>query len=179
MSGDHGMTDRALLIALAGLPGTGKTTLAREVCRRIGAVHLRIDTIEQALRAAGMGDVGPAGYTAAYALAEDNLRLGHVVVADSVNPLQVTRDAWRAVAERAQAPVVEVEIVRSDAADHRHHVETRSIDIPGLVPPSWEAVVTRAYDGWTRPRIVVDTSGKTIEQSVEVLLSAIPARPSP
>ena len=173
MSGDHGMNDRALLIALAGLPGTGKTTLAREVCRRLGAVHLRIDTIEQALAGGGMADVGPAGYIVAYGLAEDNLRLGHVVVADSVNPLQVTRDAWRAVADRAQAPVVEVEIVRSDLADHRHHVETRSVDIPGLVPPSWEAVVNRAYDAWTRPRIVIDTSGRTIEQSVEALLSAI------
>lgn len=171
-------TEERVLIALAGLPGTGKTTLAREICRRLGAVHLRIDTIEQALRAGGMTDVGPAGYTVAYALAEDNLHLGLIVVADSVNPLQVTRDAWLAVAERAQAPAIEVEIVRSDPADHRHHVETRSIDIPGLVPPSWEAVVGREYDPWTRPRIVIDTSGRTVEQSVEALLSVIPARPS-
>ena len=42
--------------------------------------------------------MGDSGYRAAYAVAEDNLRLGHVVIADSVNPWPVTREAWRAVA---------------------------------------------------------------------------------
>lgn len=37
-----------MLIVIGGLPGTGKTTLARLLASRIGAVHLRIDTIEQA-----------------------------------------------------------------------------------------------------------------------------------
>ena len=35
---------------LGGLPGVGKTTIARELARQIGAVHVRIDSIEQAIR---------------------------------------------------------------------------------------------------------------------------------
>ena len=38
---------------LRGLPGVGRTAIARELARTIGAVHLRIDSIEQALRRAG------------------------------------------------------------------------------------------------------------------------------
>ena len=34
-------------------PGVGKTAISRELARAIGAVHLRIDSIEQALRAGG------------------------------------------------------------------------------------------------------------------------------
>ena len=38
------------LYIFAGLPGTGKSTLAQQLARRFKAVHLRIDTIEQGLR---------------------------------------------------------------------------------------------------------------------------------
>ncbi len=73
-----------VLIVFGGLPGTGKTTLARAIAIDRAATYLRIDTIEQALQASGMlaGDVGPAGYLAAYSLAESNLLLGHAVVAE-------------------------------------------------------------------------------------------------
>ena len=39
----------AALLILSGLPGAGKTTIVRELARRIGAVHVRIDSIEHAI----------------------------------------------------------------------------------------------------------------------------------
>jgi len=61
-----------MLIVFGGLPGTGKSTLARALARERHATYLRVDTIEQALRSSGTltGDLGPAGYMSAYALAE-------------------------------------------------------------------------------------------------------------
>ena len=84
----------------------GKTTLARELARQIGAVHVRIDTIEQALRDANAvaDPMDDAGYRIAYAVAADNLRLGRNVIADGVNPVQASRAAWRAIA--ASVPVL-------------------------------------------------------------------------
>ena len=110
-----------MLIIFGGLPGTGKTTIARELARQIGAIHLRIDSIEQAIRDCAPDTVGldEAGYRVAYAVAEDNLRLGRTVVADSVNPLQFTRDAWREVGRRAQAITAEIEVTCSDSREHR------------------------------------------------------------
>jgi predicted kinase len=35
-----------MLIAFGGLPGTGKTTVAQAVARKLAAVYLRIDTLE-------------------------------------------------------------------------------------------------------------------------------------
>ena len=94
------MAMSTLLIVIGGLPGTGKTSLARGLARALDAVHLRIDTIEQALRSATMGSdaFGTAGYVVGYGVAADNLRLGRTVVADAVNPLTSTRAAWREVA---------------------------------------------------------------------------------
>jgi predicted kinase len=113
--------------------------------------------------------VGPAGYMAAYALAEGNLRLGQVVVADSVNPLAITREAWRKVAADAASAICEVETVCSDAGEHRRRVETRAIDVAGLVPPTWQEVLDRDYEPWDRPHLVLDTARRTPAETLEVL----------
>jgi len=161
-----------------GLPGTGKTTIARELARHLGAVHLRIDSIEQALRECRGGRHSPddAGYRVAYEVAADNLSLGRVVVADSVNPLPVTRDAWVAVAKRTGTPVVEVELLCSDPKEHRRRAETRVSDIPGLVLPTWQEIVSREYHPWDRRHLVVDTARYRVEESVQMLREAIAAQ---
>ena len=164
-----------MLIVFAGLPATGKSTLSRELARELGVLHLRIDTIECALRA-GLPAAQPIddlGYRVAYAIAEDNLRLGLTIVADSVNPLEITRQAWRDVAARVGVNAVDVEIICSNAGEHRARVETRASDIPGHKLPTWQEVTAREYHRWTRPRLVVDTAGKSVVQSVAELRKAL------
>ena len=116
------------LIVIGGLPGTGKTSLATGLARTLDAVHLRIDTIEQALRISAIGGdvIGAAGYVVAHGIAEDNLRLGRIVIVDCVNPLASTRAAWRVVGKRAGVAVFEVEVICSDANLHRQRVESRA-----------------------------------------------------
>jgi predicted kinase len=48
------------LIVFGGLPATGKTTIARELTRRLAATYLRIDMIEQRLRDEGLALAPPA-----------------------------------------------------------------------------------------------------------------------
>jgi len=161
-----------MLIVLSGLPGAGKTTIARELARASGAVHVRIDSIEQALRNAGW-HVESEGYRVAQAVTEDNLRLGRAVVADCVNPWPLTRSEWRSVAERAGVRVLDVEIVCSDAGEHRRRVESRTPDIPGHALPSWEDVETRDYRPWDGERLVIDTARVGVEESVRIILGAM------
>lgn len=162
-----------MLIVFAGLPGTGKTTIARALALRLHAVHVRIDTIEQALRASGVvrDDVGPAGYLIGYGLAADNLRIGRSVVADSVNPARLTRDAWRSVGLDQGVMVAEIEVICSDRIEHRRRVETRASDIEGLTLPNWQRVIERDYEPWDRQPIVVDTARQSAEEIVSGLIA--------
>jgi predicted kinase len=168
-----------MLIVLGGLPATGKTTIARELARLIEAVHVRIDSIEQAITESGISPVSieDAGYRVAYAIAEDNLRLGRIVIADSVNPWPLTREAWLRVANRSQVTVVEVEIECSDPGEHRQRVEGRFGDLPGVQALTWQDVLDRDYRPWAREHLVIDTAGRTVEQCVSMLRAALPAEP--
>lgn len=164
-----------MLIVFSGLPGTGKTTIASELARRINAVYLRIDVIEQALRDANVltSDVGASGYGVANALALSNLRLGHKVIADCVNPVKESREAWQAVAATAGVELLDIEVVCSDLREHQRRVESRTGDISGLVPPTWQSVLAHEYEAWNTPPLTVDTALMTADQAVNSVMMRI------
>jgi predicted kinase len=164
-----------MLVVFSGLPGVGKTAIARELARTMGAMHLRIDSIEQALRTAGYRVEGE-GYEVAHAVAEDNLRAGRTVIADCVNPWRLTRAAWRSVAERTGVVAVDLEILCSDAVEHRRRVESRQPDIAGHALPTWHDVVHRDYQAWEHDRLVVDTAVSDVDASVSAILSHLSAQ---
>jgi predicted kinase len=136
---------------------------------------LRIDSIEQAIRgfATWNQPLDDIGYRVAYAVAEDNLPIGRTVMADCVNPLRLTRDAWVAVAKRAGVRAVEIEVTCSARDEHRRRVEARAADIPGMMTPTWADVVTREYHPWDREHLVIDTANRTIEESVCVIRATL------
>jgi predicted kinase len=165
--------ENAVLYVFSGLPGTGKTALAHQLAMARHAAYLRIDTIEQGLRDLCAVDVEGEGYRLAYRIAGDNLRLGISVVADSCNPIELTRREWEEVGRAAQAKVTNIEVVCSDTHEHRQRVESRQASVLGLPLPKWTDVLNREYHPWTRNRVLIDTAGRTVEQSVSELLSKL------
>jgi predicted kinase len=164
---------RPRLFVFAGLPGSGKTTLARLLAVEERAAYLRIDTIERALRDERIELSGAEGYVVAYRVATDILRLGTSVVADSVNPIRITRRAWHDVAAQAAVQLVEIYVLCSDVQEHRKRVATRPSDIVGHRLPTWHDVEARTFDPWETAPVVIDTAGQTASQSFAVLQRAI------
>ncbi|WP_419736083.1 AAA family ATPase [Pseudomonas sp. COR18] len=164
-----------MLIVFSGLPGTGKTTLARALAETTGAVYLRIDTIEQAIRNSGVlaQGVGRSGYLVANELALSNLRLGRLVIADCVNPVAESRKAWSDIASRAGVRLVNIQVICSDKHEHRRRVETREVDVPGLTPPSWQSVLEHEYEAWEEAPFSIDTARMSPTDAARMITSSL------
>ncbi len=106
--------DKPKLYIFSGLPGSGKSTLAQELSKATGFTYLRIDTIEQGLRDLCHFKLEAEGYHLSYRIARDNLKLGISVVADSCNPIELTRFEWNKVAIQSNAEFTNIEIICSD-----------------------------------------------------------------
>jgi predicted kinase len=150
-----------VLLLIGGLPGVGKTTVAREVARRIRGAHVRIDALEAGLVDLGLapsGGVGAAGYGLSLTVADTLLAGGATVIVDAVFPVAGSRTPWTALAEKHGVPARWVRLVCGDRAEHRRRVEGRAGDLPGLVHPDWTEVTGREVDDWAEPHSVVDTA---------------------
>ena len=165
------------LIIFSGLPGSGKSTLATRLASKLAATYLRIDTIEQGLRdLCGISEIEGKGYQLAHRLAQENLQLGNSVIADSVNPLGLTRSEWNRVAEEVGAPFINIEVICSDKREHQNRIETRSSPVPGLRMPTWEEVLSREYEPWNQKIFRIDTNGKSVERTFSDLIVALKSR---
>jgi predicted kinase len=164
----------AVLVSFAGPPGSGKSTIARQLSIRTGAVYLRIDEIDAAIWARHPDrDIGPDSYHIAAALAASNLGLGHTTIIDCVNPWALTRDIFAAAAKRAGVRLLGVEISCSDAAAHRQRVEGRELDVPGLTKPSWQEVISLDYCPWIEADLKIDTAIASVDEAVSAIIGRL------
>ena len=133
---------------------------------------MRIDSIEQALRDSGkMGARGvqASGYLVGCALARDLLDSGTSVLAECVNPLELSRKWWRDIAASTNTRLVEVELCCSDTSEHRYRVERRSVDIAGLILPTWQDVQEREYKNCSEADLRIDTNAMTANEAAELI----------
>jgi 2-phosphoglycerate kinase len=157
-----------VLIAMAGLPGAGKSTIAEIIGARLGAAIVSVDPIESAILSAGIDSDQPTGL-AAYLVAE--------TIVDAVNAVEPARLQWRDLAARADVKLRVVEVVCSDQDLHKARLEKRIRKLPHVDETSWHAVEQsiEEYDEWrgasaALPRITVDTTA-TIGENVETALA--------
>ena len=162
------------LIVLAGLPGSGKSTVAEGLSRELSAPVFAVDPIEAAMWRSGLAkaETGVAAYGVAVALADEHLRLGHSVIVDAVNPVEAPRAAWRDLATKYRADLKIIECVCVDEAEYRRRIEARIRNIDGMPEVTWARVLQRRaeYEPWTDQRLVLDTSIEALERLLAAAL---------
>ncbi|MBB5880483.1 hypothetical protein GGR74_001631 [Xanthomonas arboricola] len=92
-----------------------------------------------------------------------------------MNPLPVTREAWRDVARRTRSRLLEIEVVCSDRKMHRQRVESRQSEVPGLRVPDWSSVLAHDYVAWTEPHWVIDSAGLDPQQAASQIMDRLAA----
>jgi predicted kinase len=109
-----------MLIVMAGLPGSGKSTIAEDLGRVLNCAVLGVDQVEAAMWRAGIGRSEPThegAYGVVAALAAEQIGLGHDVVIDAVNGPEEARAHWRQLAARLRA---ELRFIEDSAAMNRY-----------------------------------------------------------
>ena len=166
------------LIVFAGLPGTGKSSLAEAAGRALAIPVFAKDWLEAVLvrcqlqptTAAGPG-LGFAGYELLTTLAERQLRLGQSVILDSVASTQTIRAQWQDLAARHGAAWRVIECICTDERAHRSRLNGRVRGIPDWHELTWADVesVAAYYAPWHEPRLVLDAAQPLSDNAAAVL----------
>lgn len=107
-------TPRQRMVAVGGLSGAGKTTLARSVAQTVMAIHIRADAVRKHLWGSPVYEKAPPGayseqhqqttYDGLIARAEKVLQAGLSVVVDGVYATEDLRDGFSAFAHSRKVP---------------------------------------------------------------------------
>jgi len=172
-----------MLVVMAGLPGTGKSTIGQVVASRLGIPVVPVDPIETAILQAGIASEQPTGlaaYLVAETLAERVLEAGTGVLVDAVNAVAPAREQWVNLAARLGEPIRFIEVVCSDPDLHRERIESWRRSMPHI-QLTWNAVEQSLddYSEWTGDsaavaRITLDSVeplGTNVERAVAFLQS--------
>lgn len=147
---------QALLIVLAGRPGTGKSTAAGRLVHELRAAYVRIDAIGiPILRSALTSDEARAAgisYDIARSVAQENLDLGVPVVVDGLNATHARREEWVAFASATGSRLAFVETFLADESEHRRRIERRSRGESGYLGPTWDEMLMIDYEPWDASR---------------------------
>ncbi|MGV8876866.1 MAG: AAA family ATPase [Rhodoglobus sp.] len=158
-----------MLIAMAGLPGAGKTTLAEVVGARRRVIVLSVDQIETAILKADIGQDQPTGlaaYLVAETLAESVLNHDRDIIIDAVNAVDPAREQWVKLAERTGSRIRFIEVVCSDREVHTQRLVERAAKRDGGDAETRNAVEHNLdeYSAWSGAsgavaRITLDSVG--------------------
>ena len=151
-----------MLIVVAGLPGSGKSTMAADLGGALNCAVLGVDQAEAAMWRAGVSPSGPthhAAYLVVAALAAEQLALGHDVIVDAVNGPEPARAQWRELAHRLAAELRFIVVECGDDRVYRDRLEHRTRNIEGFPEPTWEGVLRRRaeFPPWTDERLTLDS----------------------
>ena len=182
----HLEAGRVRLVLVGGLPGTGKSTLARAVGDALGAAVLRSDEVRKELAGIPVQQHAPddfrqgiyssaatAGtYGELLARSEVALTMGETVVLDASWGEERWRELARSVATRTHAELFELRCtVGPDVAARRIRARAAAGADPSDATPAIATAMAATADPWPGA-VTIDTGGR-VDATVAAALAAL------
>lgn len=160
---------RPFLLQMAGMPGSGKSALARVIGLRTGAVVLDKDVVKSAVLDAGVpeAEAGGVAYEAFFALADHIVGQEQAVVLDSPSFWETIPAKGSAIAQKQAVPYYFIETVCADRDELARRLRERS----RLASNPGEEVLDESWETKTPPGayLRVDTT-QPLERCLELAL---------
>jgi predicted kinase len=164
------------LFLLSGLPGAGKSTLARTLAIRSGAVVLESDRLRALLFASPVHSPRESGllFSAMRAAARTLLQRGHGVIVDATNVTEADRRPFYQLAEREGVPLFVAAVeAPSDVVEARLQERSQGANGYAFADSAVYHRMKGRVENITRPHLRVDTSdAAAVRRALGALLTA-------
>lgn len=167
---------QAKCILFSGLPGSGKTSLARQLATRLQISLFSKDAIDRVLRDDGLIENSSlTGYHLLMDLAEQQLSLHLSTILDAVFPMQGFRKEVSSIVQKQDARLIVIHTYCSDSNTHRQRMTNRVQYHQGWTPKGWEEVERLAsfYEAWEQDEAIFVDAIYPINENFEKILNII------
>lgn len=175
LTGSQETTAKPVLLLLSGLPGTGKSFLARRLAEALPFVIIESDVVRKILFPQPLYTAQESRWVhrTCHALMAKLLKRGVRVIYDATNLIEYHRELVYRIAEKAGARLVVVKTVASEEAV-RERLRTRQEGARELSDADWRVYRRMAsrQEQLSHPHLVIDTS-EDLEEAVAKVLRFI------
>ncbi|QQR52736.1 ATP-binding protein [bacterium] len=151
------------LIVLSGLPGSGKSTVAKAIASELHLPIYSVDPMESAIIKAGFDrsfKTGLAAYLVAETLADEQLSLGQTVIIDAANYVREAQEMWIKLANKHGAELKVIACICANETQHQERIAKRVRALHGIPEITWSDVEKRKVEStpWQTEHVVLDTN---------------------